>query len=827
MSEEMGGSTGQAPVSPAWKAAYLNNTTEIDQLDKDDDRDVSSIGSPIQDLSAAHWSALRASGIDEDVARARGYRTVLSKRELQELGFRGRQLDVAEAGDVLVFPVCSPAGDGYVYQARPDEPRTDPKTGKSIKYETPSGAKAPLDVNPLQLRLVLDGVTPLMVTEGVKKGDALVSAARRERKAICTVAMLGVWMAQTEAALAGWEKIPLKGRKVVIAFDSDVSTNPSVAVAAQKTGEFLVGRGASVTYAILPPGDGGAKVGLDDFLASGRNIDDLLGLTTEQPPTGSTGSVHTLGLRIDQSTDSAVAVIARDPEVFQRGNILVRVLPGRARSSEPAARSAMGIGDLGIDTLRERLSGAAIWLRCSSEDGTPQRVAAPSDDVLRACLARGVWPSIRRLETLTQSPVLLPDGTVTTTQGFHPSADLLFDAVDGPPTVSEAPSRDECLTAIAALREPLQDFPFSTEADEAAAVAAILTPFAAPFVSDCQPLIFIDGNVRGSGKTLLVRAISEIATGGGVGALAPPRGDEEMRKTILALALSGQRTLLIDNVATDFAYPSLDAAVTSRRVSGRLLGASRYVTLPWDVTCFITGNNLSLRADTYRRVLVVRLRSPLESPEERADFTISNLLQWVRANRVRLQSAALTILRGYVAAGLPDQAIAPWGSFEAWSRIVRGAVVWLGLPDPLRAKDDLRGSLDSAEASQRVLIAGWRSLDPDRSGLTAREALTRINDDPSFAALREAVDDLCPSRGDRKEAPATQFGKVLSRLRQRVVDGIMIDKLPGNDRRGVRWVWVEANGTAADLGSPESTSPTSPSSPTSPGDADSGQWEEF
>ncbi len=55
----------------------------------------------------------------------------------------------------------------------------------------------------------------------------------------------------------------------------------------------------------------------------------------------------------------------------------------------------------------------------------------------------------------------------------------------------------------------------------------------------------------------------------------------------------------------------------------------------------------------------------------------------MQENRSDYLSAALTILRAFHVAGRPDQRISPWGSFTAWSKLVRGALVWAGLPDPI------------------------------------------------------------------------------------------------------------------------------------------------
>ena len=104
--------------------------------------------------------------------------------------------------------------------------------------------------------------------------------------------------------------------------------------------------------------------------------------------------------------------------------------------------------------------------------------------------------------------------------------------------------------------------------------------------------------------------------------------------------------------------------------------------VPLFATWYATGNNIVLAADTARRTLHIRLESPEENPEERSGFRHADLLTWVPRQRPRLAIAAVTILAAYCAAGRPNMKLKPWGSFEAWSALIRQAVVWAGSPEP-------------------------------------------------------------------------------------------------------------------------------------------------
>lgn len=225
-------------------------------------------------LLPQHVELLASSAISNRVSVDRGYRSVTTRAELIGLGFSERQARVP----ALLIPVWSVHGEIALYQVRPDEPRI--AGGKPVKYETPRGARMVLDVPPSVRAKLRDPRVPLVITEAPRKADSAASLG------LCCVALLGVWNWRGtnelggKTALADWEAIALKGRAALIAFDSDVMTKPAVAEALERLKTFLEHRGADVMVIYLPPGEGGAKVGLDDYLAAGHGVDDLLGLAT-------------------------------------------------------------------------------------------------------------------------------------------------------------------------------------------------------------------------------------------------------------------------------------------------------------------------------------------------------------------------------------------------------------------------------------------------------------------------------------------------------------------------------------------------------------------
>ena len=189
---------------------------------------------------------------------------------MKELGFADSQARVP----ALLIPIYNVLGDVVLYQARPNVPRI--KDGKALKYETPAKARMALDVPPAARPKLGDPSVPLGITEGVRKADSAVS------KGMCCVALLGVWNWRGtngdggKVALPDWESVALNDRQTYIVFDSDVMLKPEVYGALSRLKPFLESRGAKVAPVYLPAGEGGVKVGLDDYLAAGHTIDDLL-----------------------------------------------------------------------------------------------------------------------------------------------------------------------------------------------------------------------------------------------------------------------------------------------------------------------------------------------------------------------------------------------------------------------------------------------------------------------------------------------------------------------------------------------------------------------
>ncbi len=233
-------------------------------------------------LYEEHYKHLLASAINPDVMRERGYRSILTKDDLEANGFFKSQRLPG-----LLIPVWGVDGKQVYSVLRPDKPRRIPRKGKDdkvIKYEQPRDTLIRLDVHPRCTPYLKDPTVPLFITEGFKKGDALVSAG-----ALCVLSIPGVWNWRGtndkggKTANGDFESIALN-RVVYIVFDSDLWSNFNIGKAWKGLSGFLESRKSEIHTIKIPGSADGHKVGADDYLIAGHTLQDLLDHDTQEKP---------------------------------------------------------------------------------------------------------------------------------------------------------------------------------------------------------------------------------------------------------------------------------------------------------------------------------------------------------------------------------------------------------------------------------------------------------------------------------------------------------------------------------------------------------------
>ena len=493
------------------------------------------------------------------------------------------------------------------------------------------------------------------------------------------------------------------------------------------------------------------------------------------------------------------------PLVYQRARRLCVIAYGG--DPPPWLRRAPDlpvIADASAAHLRERMSEAARWVKLDKRTRKYEPVL-PAAWVVETLLGRTRW-DFPVLEGIVCSPTLRPDGQVLATLGYDPSTGLYLDFGGATfPPIPDQPTLDEARSALGRLHEVLQDFPFAVRQEKtttnpylSAALAAALTLVGRPAIQGNIPLFGVTATAAGSGKGKLVDALCLIATGRCAPRMGQTLDDNEELKRLLALALEGASVCCLDNVTHPLGNQYLDMALTARTITGRILGQTQTAEAPWNAVLFATGNNLSYRGDMTRRVVPIALDPKMEKPEERADFQHPRLEAWVQQERPYLVTCALTILRAYMVAGCPSQGLTPYGSFEAWSDLIRSAMVWLGEADPCEGRQDLAAQTDEGYERLVTLLSAWEAcyaLQTDRPspGKTLKQvkqeiALYAANKDQvpnTWDDLRAALAEL-DKRYDGKSLNTHLIGNALRTIEGRVVGQKRLKRC-GEDRHQSLW----------------------------------------
>ena len=384
--------------------------------------------------------------------------------------------------------------------------------------------------------------------------------------------------------------------------------------------------------------------------------------------------------RIHEVANESIAVIA--PEVFQRNGVLCEVVK---------AERVTFISDLETTRIQDLMSQKSKF--CRTDDKGLVAQAAPLT-IAAVLHSRRTHDAVRVLEAVTTAPIFLADGSILQARGYNAQARVFLEpsvSVDVP----DEPTHADAVAVGAVFQDLLCDFAFAEPADFSSWLAGLLSPLVKAATSNAPaPLICVSASSPGAGKTLLIDIASRIITGGAA-EVRPynPRDPSEWGKRLTAFIKAASPVSVFDNCNGPIGDEGLDRLITSSTWSDRILGASDAPALPNVTTWLATGNNIEPQGDTVRRVLLCRIEVMTERPQERHGFKRPELADYALEHRSELLSAALTLLRAYHCAGRPVQRLPSWGSFTAWSQLIRGAITWSGLADPFltqqRASNDL------------------------------------------------------------------------------------------------------------------------------------------
>ena len=459
-------------------------------------------------------------------------------------------------------------------------------------------------------------------------------------------------------------------------------------------------------------------------------------------------------------------------DFYQRVGMLVRPVKQDVSTagSVRIPAGALVLNLLNTSWLNRRFSQSAKWVKFNKEAGDWLPADPPTKYADTLLAMAGEWRA-PVLTGIVECPTLRRDGSLLTASGYDPESGLYVDYHGDPICVPDAPTQADALAALAVLKEPFTEFPFAEgDVDLAVALSGLLTAVVRRSLRTA-PLFAFDAPVMGAGKGLIVNTIATVATGRAAPAISQGKDEAEDEKRLGALLLQGVPLLNIDNIERDLQGDLLCSALTETTIAIRILGKSEVPNMPSNVAMFATGNNLRARGDMVRRMLVCRIDPACERPDARSFKR--NLNEWVPANRARLLSAALTLLRAYIVAGKPKQDIRPYGSFEEWSGLVRSSLVWLGMPDPNLTRARLEAE-DAVTINLHSILTLWFAAF-GKAGMAAAEVATQASL-PGHDDLHRAMLNVAVSKRDSEKVDALRLGHWLKRNKGKVANGLKLEK---------------------------------------------------
>jgi hypothetical protein len=482
----------------------------------------------------------------------------------------------------------------------------------------------------------------------------------------------------------------------------------------------------------------------------------------------------------------------RQRGLYQRAGQVVSVQRVKAIAAGDKAIAVAAICERGDYALLEDISAAVAFLKFDKRANDWVLCDAPMW-IVKTLKDRKGGLRFPVLAGVVHAPVLRGDGSVLTEAGYDPATGLLFDplGVEFPP-VPDHPTRDDAMKALGELAAIVKDFPFVTPAHRSVALSGLLTSVCRRALATA-PLHAFSAPIRGSGKSKLVDIASVIATGLEAPVVAAGATEEELEKRLVALLLEGRPLITIDNCSRALGGDFLCQILTQATVKPRILGKSETPTCSTGALVMATGNNFVAVGDLERRTIVCKLDPKCEAPETRV-FSFEPVAV-AKERRPALVVAALTVLRAYHVAGRPGRPD-PLGSFEDWSNLVRGSLMWLGEADPVGTMAEVRAS-DPTTAQLRQVMAAWSDTF-GREGVTVSQVIKRAMEQQrasSYEGPLEFVNEdlheaLLTVAGRGGGINGRALGAWLSGSKDRVLDGQRFEHR--GDRKSVA-VWALAH----------------------------------
>lgn len=483
-----------------------------------------------------------------------------------------------------------------------------------------------------------------------------------------------------------------------------------------------------------------------------------------------------------KGTDEIAQHLSGEGLLYERGQLLVTLQSdGQTRAVNPATA--------------KYLAGTHCNLQRFDNRKKDYRSTDLPDSIAQLMITRTGHGVYKPLTAVITAPTITPQGRLIAVPGYDVATGLLLiqqqESAFFP--IPQNPKIEDLRNAFDLLWYPFKDFPFDGDNSKSCMVAALLTAVVRPCLATAPGFGF-DAPTAASGKTKLALCIAALATGNDEALLPPPTDDEETRKKIATALANTKQVMIFDNVEAQLKSPAMAAFLTARTWSDRLLGGNTEIHASNRVLTLITGNNLMPQGDIVRRMLIVRIDPQLEATQVwQREFELDPL-DYVIRNRQRLVAAALTLLSGFVAAGMPRLLKGRLASFEEWDDQVRQCIIWLGqqgvgnLIDPVERLNSVAAN-DPENLRLAALVADWFNAYGD-----APQLLKDVIRDP---VLYDSLKEVAQDRGG--QINTKMLAAYLAKRIGKITNGYRLERINGRSNTAL-WRVVQLPGVASSAG---------------------------
>lgn len=374
----------------------------------------------------------------------------------------------------------------------------------------------------------------------------------------------------------------------------------------------------------------------------------------------------------------------------------------------------------------------------------------PKYDVLQKKLGDTFLASPRvmgefdEVRIFSRSPLFSENLEFIGTPGYHDESKIYY---AGPPVA--------IATEIKVLPVLLNDFGWESEADKTNYIGVLLTCLTMPlWVMSGHPLIIINGNKVGTGKTTLAEIIQAIIEGRSPTSISYNRNDEEFEKAIASMIAAGDSSVIIDNARgeriKELSSSVLERSITAPVLNFRKLGSNTTISRPNNVTFMITMNFAKLNPDLRRRSIPINLW--VEEDITKKKFPIPDILKFAMENRYVLISELALMVESWKNAGRPIPSSSACHSVNQ---------VWAETIDGILTSNGFGGFLSNFDSSQEELDADFSIME---------NICEKHHDSPPLKALEwaetayEELESKLTYNGKekKKQAKATITGNMFS-----------------------------------------------------------------